>query len=51
MEIQSYLETTLDLGENFDGKVGLTDIGFYEEKLELLFTTHFDDLGHEAKKF
>ena len=39
------------MGKNFEGKVGLTGIEFFEEKLELVFTLHIDDLGNEPKKF
>jgi hypothetical protein len=50
-EIADYMDKNMKLGEDFNGKIGLTGIEFFEEKLELTFTTHFEDLGNEPKKF
>ncbi len=49
-EITEYVSKNLDY-DQFKGFVGLTAIEFFDEKLELTFTTHFEDLGNEPKKF
>jgi len=33
------------------GKIGLSEFEFLDDHLELQFTSHFDDIGTEAKRF
>ena len=48
--VTDYVQTTVELGDGFNGDVGLVGFEFYEEYLEMDFNTIFTEIGDESEK-
>ena len=48
-QLQEYISTNLDFGKDLEGSLGLSNFDFYEDHIDIVFTSHFDEIGSESE--